>query len=1013
MAAAMASGSWPSSIPDWSNLDVLHRNTIPARAHFYTYANEDDALSFDREQSLFHSLNGTWKFHYDQSPFEAPLWEDAIPQDWDDIWVPGMWQLPEVQGNHSWGSPHYTNVVYPIPVTPPNVSYAFNPTGSYWREFEVPPDWDGEQIRLRYEGVDSAFHVWVNGEEVGYSQGSRNPSEFDITEYLRSDGENTLATRVYQWSDGTWIEDQDMWWLSGIFRDVYLIPFKESAIVDYEVRSDLDDDFGKGTLKANVTIQGQDGDLKIRLLSPGGETLDEWSGSSLEQYSKEVSGDDFKLWSPETPNLYTMLITFNGRTISQKTGFRRVELSGSNFLVNGEAIMLHGVNRHEHHHLTGRTIAYEDMRRDLVAMKRANINTIRTSHYPPHPDFFDVADELGFWIMAEADLECHGLDTELVPNNPDWEEAFIDRVEQMVERYKNHPSVIIWSLGNECKYGVNQKAQYDWVKKRDPTRIVHYEADKETESADMFSDMYAGLDEMREHLEQHSEKPYILCEYAHAMGNGPGGMEEYVALMREWPQFQGGLIWEWANHGLLKREGDVEYYAYGGDFGDEPNDADFIMDGLSLSDHSPMPSVIEFAKIIQPVGVKLTEDSTQMVVTNYYDFVDLSRLQPRWHVVQDGKDNTEPKDLDLPQIPAGENRTVNLPDTGDLSGEAWLTVEFQLREDTKWADSGFVVAWDQLYIPGVSSNSTMQDRSLLDVDLNARQGSGGSLEVEHNRTQLTVKNGDSIFGFDLLRGNLTWNANGVDILQRGPELYFYRAYTQNDIHGSDSDDWDSARIGEMATYVQGVTWEESDVEVTVDFDVRAAPKTTMWAVEAHVVYTLTAGEDAFKVHVKGDFPEQGTPDSVPRIGLLAVLPRSFEEVSWFGRGPGEGYPDTKQSLRFGQYDSTVGDLWEHYDFPQENGNRPDARWARLGNGHVTIDARRTDEQNAPFSFTARRVMPHDIDDAKHPHDIEDLDMTILNLDWDNHGVGSAGPGVFEPYRCKARPFEFEFKLSLV
>lgn len=504
--------AFPGVIPDWSNLAILHQNTLPPRSHFYSYATEDAALSFDSEQSELYSLNGTWKFHYAASPFEAPIWETADTSSWDDIEVPGMWQT---QG---YGRPHYTNIDYPFPITPPNVSYV-NPTGSYWREFEIPEDWNEQQIRLRYEGVDSAFHVWVNGEEVGYSQGSRNPSEFDITDYISTGDTNTIATQVYQWSDATYLEDQDQWWLSGIFRDVYLIPFPTSSIVDYFIRPQLDESLSNGVLKVNVTIQGDHGDMEIKVLSPDGETLDEWSGASSDAYELDVEGDNLELWSAETPNLYTVLISFNGRTVSQKVGFRRIEQSGSNFLVNGKAITIYGVNRHEHHYLSGRTVAYEDMRADLVRMKRSNINTIRTAHQPHHPDFYDVADELGFYLIAEADLECHGFGGQDDPgswlsDNPDWEHAYLDRAEQLVERYKNHASIIFWSLGNECFYGQNFASMYDWIKERDPSRLVHYEPDREAASTDVYSRMYFSLDDIRSHVSEYTDKAFILCEFA-------------------------------------------------------------------------------------------------------------------------------------------------------------------------------------------------------------------------------------------------------------------------------------------------------------------------------------------------------------------------------------------------------------------------------------------------------------------------------------------------------------------
>ncbi|KAI8169034.1 Beta-galactosidase [Colletotrichum sp. SAR 10_70] len=1004
---------FPGALPDWTNLNVLHRNTLAPRAHFYSYASEDAALSFDRYQSEYLSLNGTWKFHYDQSPFEAPIWETANTTSWDDIEVPGMWQ------RQGYGYPHYTNIDYPFPVTPPNVSYV-NPTGSYWREFEIPENWDeDQQIRLRFEGVDSAFHVWVNGEEVGYSQGSRNSHEFDITDYLTPGEANILAARVYQWSDGSYIEDQDQWWLSGIFRDVYLIPFPRSSIVDYQVNTYIDDTFSSGTIRLNTTIQGDSGNMTVKLLSPTGDTLDEWTGASSAIYEHTLTGQDFHLWSAETPTLYTLLVTFNGRTISQRIGLRRVEIVGSNFHVNGKPITIYGVNRHEHNAISGRTVPYANMRADLIRMKRSNINTIRTSHQPPHPDFFDVADELGFYLISEADLECHGFGkveemdekaAEWTSDNPEWEAAYIDRAHALVERFKNHASVIIWSLGNECFYGRNLDAMTTWIRQRDPSRIIHYEPDRNATSVDMYSQMYKSPTSVREWVGNHTDKPFILCEYAHAMGNGPGGLKEYIELFRSEPLVQGGLVWEWSNHGLLKKEGDIEYYAYGGDFGDEPNDADFIMDGLTLSDHTPMPSLIEYAKAIQPITVVLSEDGHQMVFTNHYDFLDVDWLDASWHIIQDGQDPTSPRPLDLGSIPAGEQRALALP-TGNstLTGEAWITVEFALKNDTIWAEKGHIIAWDQLHVNAPAPAASRTARAALTT----RQSSS-ALNFTQDRTHLKASTSSSSFDFDLLQGNVSWTVNDTPIFTRGPELYFYRAQTQNDASqwGDGPLVWDDARLGSMHTQVRDVSWQDTSAGLVVHYRVRVAPKALEWGVEASLTYTVSPA-GSLSVHARGDFVGNNTPEVVPRIGLMAVLPADFDAVSWFGRGPGENYKDTKQGCRVGRYEASVDELFTYYDYPQENGNREDLRWVRLGNGDVTLDARRAEGEDV-FSFTARRYMPFDLDDAKHPHDLEALDMTILNLDYDNHGIGSAtvGPRPFEEYKCYSEAFDFTFELSV-
>lgn len=517
--SAMSSMTFPGFLPDWSNLDILHRGTVPPRAQFYSYGSEAAALSFDKTEGLYQSLNGPWKFHYDESPFEAPSWDNVDTSSWVDIEVPGNWQ------RQGYGRPHYTNINYPIPVSPPNVSYV-NPTGSYWREFEIPEDWEGRQIHLRYEGVDSAFHVYVNGEEVGYSQGARNPSEFDITPYLVSGQNNSIGTSVYQWSDGSYLEDQDQWWLSGIFRDVYLIPFAESSITDLQIVPHVADDFQSGSFSYNITTQGGSADVSVKLLAPNGDDLETWEGPSSDNITMEVSGDDFHLWSAETPTLYTVVLQAGEQYVSQKVGFHRIELSGSNFLVNGEPIIIYGVNRHEHNAELGRVVPYENMRADMIKMKQSNINTIRAAHQPHHPDFFDLADELGFYVIAEADLECHGFNdindtiygaSQWTSNNTDWEHAYIDRAEQLVDRFRNHVSIIFWSLGNECYIGQNHQAMYDWIHETDPTRLVHYEPDRNATSTDMYSHMYNDPEDLLERLETENDKPHVYCEYAHAM----------------------------------------------------------------------------------------------------------------------------------------------------------------------------------------------------------------------------------------------------------------------------------------------------------------------------------------------------------------------------------------------------------------------------------------------------------------------------------------------------------------
>lgn len=528
--------SFPTALPDWNNLKVIHKNTLPPRAHFYSYASEGRALTFNRDKGEYVSLNGTWKFQYDASPFEAPDWSTANPLSWDDIQVPGMWQL---QG---YSHPTYTNVNYPFHVNPPQVPL-LNETGSYWRQFVTPSTWEGQQIRIRFEGVDSAFHLWINGEEVGYSQGSRNPSEFDITSLLRPTGSaNTIAVRVYEFCDGSYIERQDQWLLSGIFRDVGLLALPLSSVVDFNAVPTLNEDLSTAQLLASVTIQGQDADVQAKLYRPDGTLLTELTFSSKESGRINVSGDDLKLWSAEYPVLYTLTLTFNGRTIPQRVGFRRIEQKGQNFLVNGRPIILYGMNRHEHHHLHGRAVPYENMRADLILMKKHNINALRCCHQPNDPRLYEVCDELGLYVMAEADLETHGFDpversnipnqhlmteyeiqetsykmaTKWTSDNPEWKDAYLDRAVELVQRFKNFPCIIMWSLGNEAFYGQNHVSMYKWIKEADPTRLVHYEGDREAISADLYSTMYWSIDDLKKHISEKPDRPLIQCEYGHA-----------------------------------------------------------------------------------------------------------------------------------------------------------------------------------------------------------------------------------------------------------------------------------------------------------------------------------------------------------------------------------------------------------------------------------------------------------------------------------------------------------------
>jgi beta-galactosidase len=1042
--------SFPGFVPDWNNLKVIHKGTLPPRAHFYSYVSDEKALTLDRQRSEYVSLNGTWKFRHDESPLEAPEWESADPLSWDDIKVPGMWQL---QG---YSHPTYTNVNYPFHVNPPHVPL-LNETGSYWRQFITPQAWDGQQIRIRFEGVDSAFHLWINGKPVGYSQGSRNPAEFDITSFLHPSGSaNTIAVRVYEFCDGSYIERQDQWLLSGIFRDVGLLAFPKDSIIDFKAIPKLSDDLASGELTISVKTQGKESNLQAKLYRPDGTLLNESTFSATEFHKIQVLGEDLKLWSAEHPVLYTLLLSFNGRTIPQRIGFRRIEQKDSNFLVNGKPIILYGMNRHEHHHLHGRAVPYESMRADLILMKKHNINALRCAHQPNDPRLYEVCNELGLYVIAEADLETHGFDpvernnikdqhlmTEYdiqetsykmakkwTSDNPEWRDAYLDRAVELVERFKNFTCIIFWSLGNEAFYGHNHAIMYKWIKETDPTRLVHYEGDRAAATADLYSSMYWSVDTLKAHIKEKTDKPLIQCEYGHAskwifrpftslghvvivifpVGNGPGGLKEYIEAYRSEKLLQGGFIWEWCNHGLLKRDGDTSYYAYGGDYEDKPNDADFILDGMVFSDHTPTPGLVEYKKVIEPVTVQLK--GNQLELRNHFDFSTLDHLTVSWHLVKE-TGMTEPIFWELPEIKPGESKLVDFPQGVSLtSGSTWLTLNFCLRDATVWAPAGHEVAWAQIPL--------FEDQPLSISSISASSESVLSISEGQGRLYIASETFGSRFTYDLIRGNLTWSTDTGKIFNSGPQLGIYRALTQNDL-GLEGPhiEWEQFRVESTRMLVQSATWRcNDDGTVAIETNVRVAPTVLEWALEATLTYTVA--ESSVHLHVKGDF--SGThPKYIPRLGLTVRLPRRYDASTWFGRGPGESYRDKKSAARFGTYTASLRDgLQTPYEWPQENGNRTDTHWARIHSSSPDISYAASAgalapvsglevRMHCPFNFSLRQYSIAELDRAKHPHELSELaDESELNVDLAHHGIGTAscGPGPFSGHRLEAGPFEF-------
>ncbi|KAH8650529.1 hypothetical protein BGZ60DRAFT_534190 [Tricladium varicosporioides] len=1027
-------------LPDYENERIFERNRLPPRAYFLP------------EHTVL--LNGRWRFDYASCPAKAPGASDELDGS-TKIDVPGHWQL---QG---YGKPHYTNVQFPFPVDPPHVP-SENPVGTYERDFHIPQKWsiDGElSYRLRFDGVDSAFHLFVNGVEVGYSQGSRNPAEFDITEFLNK-GEskiNKIRVQVYQWCDGSYIEDQDQWWLSGIFRDVHLIAFRKSGhIEDFTVQTHLDEQYKDAKLKLDIQYSlTSSAIVKIELCSPSPENKLVLSSEAfaLDATSKEKSFE-FDIanplkWTAETPSLYHLSMVLsddskNLQTIRQQVGFRQVEIKNGNLTVNGKVILLNGANRHDHHPEHGRAVPLEFIRRDLILMKHHNINALRCSHYPSRPEIYSIANELGLYVMDEADLECHGFydaiarpleipesepyedrkkltfpqAAKFTTDNESWQAAYVERMRQMIHRDKNHPSIISWSLGNEAFYGQNHKAMYDWAKKVDPTRPIHYEGDVEAASADMFSYMYPAISDLVIKAKQEGdqfEKPIILCEYGHAMGTGPGALKEYQDAFRTHRRLQGGFIWEWADHGLstITKDG-KKFYAYGGDFGDFPNDGNFVMDGLCDSEHNPMPGLIEAKKVFQPVSIQ--KEGEELAITNLYDFISLEHLAATWtlssfstgaseNVVASGV-------LQLPEIGAGSTTNIKLPGVEHVvhdSSEWWLTISLKLASTNVWAEVGHEIAWSQFSVNGEAGYEVISNPQSIDFPV-----------LLDKRATYSISNSDLTFEFDKTTDEVTrWSVRGHDIFENGggPQLTFWRAPTDNDIPEI-AKYWNLFGLDAMQKQVRSCK-QSIEADGTLQIVTRSwiSPPILAWGFDTTTTYTIN-GDSSLKIHVRAE-PRGPMPTTLPRFGLEMALSKLTRTVKWFGRGPGESYRDMKEAGKMGVWTNSVDGMFTNNAFPQENGNRTNTKWVHLlnskGTGLAATLKPQAPAHDGGFDFSVQRHSAHELERAKHPYELEDSDRVLFRIDGSHHGLGTAscGPPTLEEHSLTCQILDFTVELTAV
>lgn len=1069
------------SPPDWENPQVVGINKLPAHATLIPYPNETTALTCQRDKSpYFLLLNGQWKFKLAANPDSIPAGfyrPDFDAAAWDEITVPGHWMM---QG---YDKPIYTNVKMPFPANPPYVSHADNPTGLYRQTFTLPADWQGRQVFISFDGVESAFYLWLNGQPLGFSKVSRMPAEFDLTPYLQP-GPNTLAVMVIRWSDASYVEDQDYWWLAGIFRDVYLYATPKVHIFDFFARTEFDPDFHDATLKVQATVKFYEpgtpasyrGKMSVFAPTPADYWVDmqlydaEGQAVFSELVSRPVIESDWnptrvnlvktvahpQPWSAETPYLYTLVLALKntaGETIeaeSCKIGFRQVEIKGREILINGQPVLLKGVNRHDFHDRLGRAVPEETLLTDIKLMKQFNLNAVRTSHYPNDTRWYDLCDQYGLYVIDEADLECHAVYNKLA-HDPQWTTAFVDRGQRLVGRDKNHPCVIFWSLGNESGYGPNHDAMAGWIRGYDPSRPIHYEgaisqysallnateqpvqADEHIPGAeqeigrrlgwqqgfrasDVVSPMYPSVDHIIAYAQDPANtRPLFMCEYAHSMGNSTGNLKEYWEAIETYHGLQGGFIWDWVDQGIRQVDSQGrEYWAYGGDFGDEINDGNFCLNGLVGPDRTPHPGLYEYKKVLQPVGIKginLTGFQNlsglfQLEITNKQYFTDLSGLKGTWEVTVDGQ-AVQQGDLPALNLSPQQSQQINLalsqPELPP-GAECFLTVRFVLAANTLWAEKGHEVAWEQFKLPVAA----LPPLKLIPEQM-------PPLTLTQSDDQASVSGPDFELLFDRAAGRIsTFTYRGQPLLVEGPRLNLWRAATDNDGFKLWPDrqekmlyEWLQAGLDKLIFQPERVTVEQPQAQVV---------RLTAWLIgQAPGCTDEVTHQQTITIYGSGDVVIENTVDanlkltSLPRVGLTMQLPGGFENFTWFGRGPHENYIDRNTGAVVGLYHSTVDEQYVPYVMPQENGNKTDVRWVTLTNktGIGLLAAGATSLEVSVSHYTAA-----DLYQARHTNELTRQDEVSLNLDYRQCGLGGAscGPGTLPQYLVQPGTYHFTIRL---
>ncbi|CAH1535574.1 evolved beta-D-galactosidase subunit alpha [Vibrio rotiferianus] len=997
---------------NWENFLHLHENRMAPSAYFFSYDSIKNAQTFQRElSSRFKLLSGQWTFNYFTNPLLVP--EEFYSQkmeEWGQITVPNMWQM---EGH---GDLQYTDEGFPFPIDVPFVP-TDNPTGAYQRTFTLGENWNDKQTIIKFDGVETYFEVYVNGHYVGFSKGSRLTAEFDISSYVQQ-GENLLSVRVMQWADSTYIEDQDMWWTAGIFRDVYLVGKENVHVQDLTVRTDFADDYQSATLSCQVALENlsttvASGYTLEYTLQDKGTVLASGQCDALtiqdnSQTSFAIDVVNPTHWTAENPYLYQLFITLKDaqgnivEVIPQRVGFRDIKVRDGLFYINNQYVMLHGVNRHDNDHLKGRAVGMDRIEKDLILMKQHNINSVRTAHYPNDPRFYELCDIYGLFVMAETDVETHGFanvgDLSRITNDAAWESVFVDRAERHVHAQKNHPSIIMWSLGNESGYGCNIRAMYDATKAIDDTRLVHYEEDRDAEVVDVISTMYSRAQLMNHFGEHPHEKPRIICEYAHAMGNGPGGLTEYQNVFYAHDHIQGHYVWEWCDHGVLARdENGQEFYKYGGDYGDYPNNYNFCMDGLIYPDQTPGPGLKEYKQVIAPVKIQAVEGKTNtFTVENKLWFTNLDDYTITADIRAEGE-TLRSVQFKVEELAANSAReiTINLPELDER--EAFIN--FTVRKDSRtlYSEANHDIAVYQFQL---------KENTASEVEFVSHNAQ--ALVTTESRLEHVIEGHNFTLTFSKVNGKLTsWLVNGEELIQSEPRLNFFKPMIDN--HKQEYEGlWHPAHLQIMQEHFRTLQVEATDDSVSLTTTSIIAPPVFDFGMRCTYRYQINA-QGHLNVELSGE--RYGDyPHVIPVIGLDLGINGSFDQVSYYGRGPEENYQDSRQANLIDVYHSTVADMFENYPFPQNNGNRQHVRWASLTNRHGTGLLVKPQQE---INFSAWFYTSQNLHEAQHTIELEKSGYITLNLDHQVMGLGSNswGSEVLDSYRVYMD--EFRYGLTLM